>query len=336
MKPWNFVFTGDIHLSSPRSYRYRPHGNENWDTACGQMIKLNPDLLLNCGDLGFEGWIHSDELVRVKANLDALPFPCHVVAGNICVGNKTARYNSDDAAENKNIDDIGHNVSSRLLAQFESNFGPYNWSFVHKDVRFTGFCEMLVGSQLPEEEQLWKWLEDLKKEPPARFHVCVMHYPLFNETLDEPTYDNRKVENDAGDGWYDVEYQRWYDNIDNPGRQRIFEALKELNVNIVFSGHVHHNRVRYADGIRFETCTGTAFKKGCPPDCNSEYGFVNCVVTESGIETTFIPLEKESNAESRGPGGHEPPRDYTLAEKPSYGDEFPELWTLHPGNRESK
>jgi Calcineurin-like phosphoesterase len=320
MKSWNFVFTGDIHLCSPRSYRYWASCNENWETACGQILNLKPDLMLNSGDLGFDGWLHPDELVRVKANLDALPFPCHAVAGNICVGNKTAKYNG---ATSEGEHDVRHNVSSKLLARFKSVFGPYSWSFVHKDVRFTGFCEMLVGSGLPEEDQLWEWLETLKKQPQTRFHVCVMHYSLFTESLVEPTYDNRI----AG------QYELWYDNIDNPGRQRIFDTFKELNVGLVLCGHVHHNRIRHADGIRFETCTGTALKKGCPPDCNSDFGFINCTVTESGIETTFVPLEKESTAERRGPGGHEPLRDYTLAEKPSYGNDFPELWNLNPENR---
>ena len=170
IKPWIFVHTGDIHFASPRSYRYWPHVNENWKTACGQIISIGPDLLLNCGDLGFEGWIHPDELKRLKANLNGLPFPCHAVAGNMDVGNKTAKYNGGTA---EGWNDIEHSVSSRLLARFESTFGPCNWSFVHT----------------------------------------------------------------------------------------------------VFCGHVHHNRVRHAEGIRFETCTGTAFKKGHPPDCNNDLGF---------------------------------------------------------------
>ena len=322
MKPWDFVFTGDIHFGSPRSYRFRPDSAENWEVACGQIVKLKPDLMLNCGDLGHESWIHPDELRRIKANLGELPFPSHATAGNMDVGNKTAKYNGG-TSEGRN--DIGHNIRSDLVRQFESNFGPYNWSFVHKEVRFTGFCEILVGSQLPEEKQLWEWLEELKKESRPRYHVCVTHYPLFVKTLDEPTFDNRQ----------DDQYRNWYDNVDKPGRLRVFEALKELDVDMVFSGHVHHNRVRYADGIRFQACTGTAFKKSnFLPDCNNEFGFVHCKVTENGIEPDFVPLEKVSTAEGYGPGGHEPPRDYSLAwEMPSYGDECPELWTL---NREKR
>ena len=307
MKPWCFVHVTDIHYGSPRSFRYRPSHIENWETACGQIIGLKPDLLLATGDLAHDGWIHPHELERIRANLGDLPFPCHGIAGNMDVGNKVAHSAGLD-------DDMAHNIRSDLLKTFASTFGPYNWSFVHKNVRFTGFCDMLVGSGLPEEQQLWHWLESLKRQPRSRFHVCLMHYPLFVDALEEPTFDNcdRK------------QYLNWYDGLDKAERLRIFDMLKALDVSLVFSGHVHHNRTRYADGIRFETCTGTAFKKetNLRPDSNTEFGFICCKVSEGGLEPTFVPLERISTAEGYGPRGHLPERDYSLAwEQPSYGSE---------------
>ena len=138
-----------------------------------------------------------------------------------------------------------------------------------------------------------------------------MHYPLFVDSLDEPTFDN----------CHEKQYLNWYDGLDRPERLRIFRVLKALNVDMVFSGHVHHNRTRYAEGIRFETCTGTAFRKerNLRPDCSAELGFVNCRVTESSLEPTFVPLRNISTAVGYGPSGHEPERDYSLAwEQPSY------------------
>lgn len=305
MKQWQFVFAGDIHYGSPRSFRFWPRINENWETAVGQIKQLNPDLLLSCGDLAQDGWRHPDELVRIRKALDALPFPCHSVAGNMDVGNKRA-YHKGATGE----DDISHNIRSDLLELFADSFGPYNWSFVHRDVRFTGICEMLAGSGLPEEQELWDFLASLKNEPKTHFHVCVMHYPLFIDTITEPTFDNRQPD----------QYRQWYDNIDKPERLRIFEALKELDVCLVLCGHVHHNRTRHADGIRFIACTGTAFKKDPPEDDTNDLGFVCCKVTPDGIAAEFVALEKESSAQGYGPGGHDPVRDYSLAwEKPPYG-----------------
>ena len=305
MTPWCFVHTGDIHYGSPRSFRFEPSAIENWETAVAQIRRLSPDLLLSCGDVAHDGWRHPDELVRVRKALDKLPFPCHSVAGNMDVGNKRAHHNGVTGE-----DDISHNIRSDLLEKFATCFGPYNWSFVHRDVRFTGICEMVAGSGLPEEQGLWDFLASLGKEPKTRFHVCVMHYPLFVDAIDEPTFDNRQP----------GQYRKWYDNIDRVERLRIFEMLKELDVSVVFCGHVHHNRTRQADGIRFIACTGTAFKKPPPEDDTNDLGFVCCKVTPDGIAAEFVALEKESNARGYGPRGHDPVRDYSLAwEKPPYG-----------------
>lgn len=305
MTPWHFIQAGDIHYGSPRSYRFEPSGIENWETATEQMKRISPELLVCCGDLGHDGWRHPDELVRVRKALDTLPFPCHSVAGNMDVGNKRADHNGIFGE-----DDVGHNIRSDLLHAFQDHFGPYLWSFVHRDVRFTGFCEMLAGSGLPEEQALWDFLASLRHEPKARFHVCFMHYPPFNDAIDEPTFDNRLSAED---------YRQWYDNLDRPERLRLFARLKEMDVCIVFCGHVHHNRTRDAAGIRFITCTGTAFRKAPPADGNNQLGFVCCQVTPTGIDTEFIALETESSTRGYGPFGHDPVRDYSLAwEQPPY------------------
>ena len=46
MQSWRFVHATDIHVGSPRSFRYQPAWNENWQTARQQIIELEPDLLL--------------------------------------------------------------------------------------------------------------------------------------------------------------------------------------------------------------------------------------------------------------------------------------------------
>ena len=83
MQPWTFVHATDIHVGSPRSYRYAPAWNENWLTAREQIIQIDPDLLLIGGDLTRDGRIHLYEFEALKADLDQLPFPCHVIPGAV-------------------------------------------------------------------------------------------------------------------------------------------------------------------------------------------------------------------------------------------------------------
>ena len=43
------------------------------------------------------------------------------------------------------------NVTAEQLDRFSSYFGEFPWSFVHKNVRFSGFYAAVAGSGLPHE-----------------------------------------------------------------------------------------------------------------------------------------------------------------------------------------
>ena len=85
MKPWTFVHVCDIQVGSPRSFRFKPAWNENWQTARKQIVAIKPEVLLVGGDLTRDGSVHDYELANIKADLHSLPFPCYAVPGNIFV-----------------------------------------------------------------------------------------------------------------------------------------------------------------------------------------------------------------------------------------------------------
>ncbi len=305
MQPWTFVHVTDIHVGSPRSFRFEPAWNGNWQTARRQTIEIRPDLLLLGGDLTRDGNLHKYELEAIKADLDNLPFPYYVVPGNMDTGNK----HTDIQGARRDRDDVSLNLRSEHLDQFVSVFGPTQWSFVHKNARFSGFCDMLAGSGLMEEEEFWKWMESQKKQPRAKYHVWIMHYALFIDDLHEPNFDIRDPDH----------YHDWYFGIDEPYRSRIMETFKATGTDIVISGHVHCRKTYFAEGIRFDIGPSTV----CPqwgdrwPDGDPRLGFLKYDVTEQGITCTFVPLRRLSTAKGYGPGGHPPPekRDYSLAWK---------------------
>lgn len=293
----------DIHVGSPRSFRFAPAWNENWQTARAQIVACEPDLLLAGGDLTRDGSIHLFELEAIKKDLDALPFPCHVTPGNMDTGNK----HTDKQGRRKNRDDLALNMTSAQLTQSESVFGPHCWSFDHKNVRFSSFCDMVAGSGLPEEAPFWKWLEAQAERPPAEHHVWMMHSALFTERLDEPNYDITDPD----------EYLNWYFGIDEPHRSRIMDVLKATNAELLLSGHVHCRKRHEAEGVRFHINPSTAFRQWGNhwPDGDDSLGFIEYTVTADGIEERFEPLAKLSNAKGYGPGGHPKPeeRDYSIA-----------------------
>ena len=303
MTAWSFVQVTDIHVGSPRSFRFEPAWVENWHTARKQILEINPDFLLVGGDVTRDGTLHRYELEAVKADFDELPFPVHVVAGNMDTGNK----HTDVPSGRGNRDDMALNLTSEHLSRFASVFGPPWWSFVHKEVRFSGFCDMVVGSGLPEERRLWEWMENLKALPRSRHHVWMMHSALFIDDLREANFDIADPER----------YLDWYFGIDEPGRARIVDVFGATGADIVISGHVHCRKTHCAKGIRFDIGPSTAFSQWADrwEDGDPTLGFLKYDVTDNGIESVFVSLSKISTKKGYGPGGHPLPeqRDYSLA-----------------------
>lgn len=314
---WTFLHVNDSHMGTPRSYRFRPAVNQRWAAIKRQMAGIDADLLLHGGDLTRDGDTHEFEYLQAREDLETLPFPTFVIPGNMDVGNKcAARNGAKPKWAERGLDwrDPDLNMTGRRLDLFSSYFGPIHWTFLHRDVRFTGFYAAVAGSGLPHEERLWRMLERLPKLPPARHHVAVMHYWPFMERPDEPAWDLTDPD----------QYDNWYFSIDRPHRQRLWDLLQAARVDILFCGHVHTGRpVQLVDGIRLYR-TQPAGNSGQLaerwPDADTRFGFHRCDVSDAGIEVTFIPGDDQCEEFGNyGPWGHPAveERDYSIAtEKP--------------------
>lgn len=292
---WSFAHAADLHLGSSRSYRFDPSRNENWAVARRQMADFRPDLLLVGGDVTRDGDTHEWEYQMVKDDFASLPFPAFVIPGNQDVGNKHTSVRGTLFDER---DDLKLNVSSARLALFASYFGPINWTFVHRGVRFTGFYDAVIGSGLPEEARLWDMLEKLGDLPLAKHHVVVMHYALFIDALYEPPFDITNPD----------EYLPWYFSVDHRHRRRLVDLLQRAGVGLVFSGHIHRRRpVQLVEGMRYfqgAAVGGRAQWNEKWADGDPTIGFYRCDVTAEHIEVTFVPVDPVSIRDGYGPMGH--------------------------------
>jgi hypothetical protein len=301
----------DLHLADPRSYRYDPSRNHNWAVIRRQMAAMKPDFLLNGGDMTRDGDTHESEYQACKEDLETLPFPTFTIPGNMDVGNKHAKKEFTRNKPHRRTD-RELNMTSERLALFCSTFGPPCWTFVHKEVRFSGFFAALAGSGLPQEERLWRFLERLPTLPAARHHVVMTHYTLFVDDMHEPTWDPANPD----------QYAAWYFNIDRPHRLRIFELMTAAHVHIALSGHIHCRRpVQVVDGVRFyKTPAGGGHAQFTDrwDDGDGTVGFHRFDVSDDGIDGVFVPCEDfkgPGDADGYGPGGHPTlsTRDYSLA-----------------------
>ena len=228
------------------------------------------------------------------------------------VGNKHAHANRDKSAVGGASDwnDQDLNMTGQRLDLFSSYFGPIQWSFIHRNVRFTGFYAAVAGSGLPHEQRLWRMLERLPQLPRTRHHIAVMHYWPFMERLDEPAWDLTNP----------TQYYDWYFSIAPPHRQRLWQLLKAAGVDILFSGHVHTGLLmQVVEGIRLYRTQGagnTAQLADRWPDADTRFGFHRCDVTEDAVEVHFVPGSDQCDEfDTYGPLGHPTvdQRDYSVA-----------------------
>mgnify|MGYP001122149225 FL=1 len=305
MDTWKFIHVCDTQPGSPRSFRYHPAWIENQQTAYAQIKRLQPELILHGGDLTRDGSLHDFELEEAKENLDALQIPYHAIPGNMDIGNKF----TDVQSGQPNRDDIAANATSENIQRYQKYFGKFPWTFVHRNVRFTGVYAALAGSGLPEEKYFWEFMESLPQQDATQYHVFMMHYALF---INSPDEDSPKITDPE-------RMHDWYFAISDPHRSRIFNLLKNAKVDIVLSGHIHCRRpVQEFDGIRFYKAAATGFGQWADKwsDGDTTLGFYEFTVSDQGLEERFVPLEKVSTrTDGYGLGGHPRPdqRDYSLA-----------------------
>jgi predicted MPP superfamily phosphohydrolase len=314
---WTFLHVNDSHMGTPRSYRFRPAINQRWAAIKKQIAATDADFLLHGGDLTRDGDTHEFELRQAREDLQTLPFPSFIIPGNMDVGNKHATQNGAKPAwEAKGWawNDLDWNMTARRLDLFSSYFGSPQWTFLHRNVRFTGFFAAFAGTGLPHEERFWRMLERLPELPRGRHHVAMMHYWPFMEQPDEPAWDLTDAD----------QYDNWYFSIDPPHRGRLWDLLQAAHVDILFCGHVHTGRpVQTVDGIRLYRTSPAGNTPQLADrwvDADTRFGFQRCEVSESGIEVTFVPGDDQSEEfDSFGPWGHPTiaERDYSVArEKP--------------------
>ena len=281
-----------MHIGTPRSYRYQPAWNENWKTARRQIIQRKPELLLVGGDMTRDGTTHTFELEQARSEFQTLPFPSFIIPGNHEVGNKFLPGNPVS-------------IQSAYLERYRSVFGASQGSQRFKNVRFSAFDAFLPGSGLPEESELWAWMDSLQPDPEAKFHVWMIHPALF---IDHPSEPNWNPEQDR---------TAWYFGIDEPFRSRILDTMKRTHADIVISGHIHCRRLVEHEGIRFQYAPSTAFPQWGDrwPDGDDRLGFLEFQVEPESIQIKFIELDKTSDQPGYGSGGNPPMqgRDYSKA-----------------------
>ena len=219
-----------------------------YEAAVNKINKLNPDFVVITGDFVHES--NSDSQINEFKRITAkinTKIPVYFTPGN---------------------HDLGQTPDKNSLKKYKKNYGEDKFSFEHKGSSIIGFNTSLIKAKLdkPEQKQ-FQWLtKKLKESKDANHIILFCHYPFFNKTVDEPT---------------------GYSNIDQDYREKYLTLFKETKVNILFSGHLHNNKLLRDGQMQYITTSAVGKPLGLPPS-----GMRIVKIYRDKIEHAFFGLEE--------------------------------------------
>ena len=196
---------------------------DNFHRLSEYIDASRPDLVINSGDVAFDGPASPKDLDFARSLHDALPVACRYLPGNHDIGD--------------NPTEIGPTPSQRVSVKdrqaFISVFGDDRWRFEAAGWCFIGLNSLVMNSGLGSEAEQFDWLAaelaGAKGKPVALF----LHKPLYLNAPDDPELEATS-----------------FRYVPQPARARLIEMLRSADLRLVASGHVHQRRDFTFAGIR--------------------------------------------------------------------------------------
>ncbi|MBR0696123.1 metallophosphoesterase [Bradyrhizobium lablabi] len=200
----------DTHLAR----RYQPL-IDNFHRVSEHIDATRPDLVLNSGDVSFDGPTSRDDLVFAKELHNALPVDCVYLPGNHDIGDNPTAVGPEPTQL----------PTEQSCEAFTTVLGEDRWRFEAAGWCFIGLNSLIMNTGLHGEAEQFDWLaaqlDTVLGKPVALF----LHKPLY---LDAP---------------YDPEREATAIRfVPQPARRRVIEMFGKVDLRLVGSGHVHQRR----------------------------------------------------------------------------------------------
>jgi predicted phosphodiesterase len=229
----------DTHFRPPtvdaqRAYPSDAIHNERSARAVAAARALQPDAIVHLGDvvhpLPVNDAEHAAALAVARATTDGVDVPLIVVPGNHDVGDKPRAW------------EIAPTTSAGMHRAFRDTWGAPWRAVTVRGVRMISLDTPIFGTDSPMEHEQWAWFQrELADGRAAGLRLVVLlHYPPYVAEPTEPEH---------------------YDNLGQPGRARLLEALVAHGVEVVLCGHVHHPFFDVHHGVAIYILPSTAFTR---------------------------------------------------------------------------
>jgi 3',5'-cyclic AMP phosphodiesterase CpdA len=210
MPDFRLTQISDCHLA-----RRLPKLTENFHRVSEHIDTTRPDLVINSGDLAFDGPDHRDDLEFAKTLHDALPVECRHLPGNHDIGDNPTKVGPLPSQP----------VTEATQQTFLSIFGEDRWRFEAAGWCFIGLNSQVMNTGFAYESEQFDWLASQLSAVGGKPLVLFLHKPLYLNAPDDPELAATAIR-----------------YIPRPARGRLLEMFTAVDLRLVASGHLHQRR----------------------------------------------------------------------------------------------
>ena len=142
---------------------------ENFHRVCEHIDADRPDLVINTGDVSFDGPTSSDDVAFAKSLHDVLPVGWRYLPGNHDIGDNPTAIGPAPKPP----------VSEAHRRQFCEIIGEDHWSFEAAGWRFIGLNSLIMNTGILNEDEQEEWFQSQLSGANGKPIVLFLHKPLF-------------------------------------------------------------------------------------------------------------------------------------------------------------
>jgi 3',5'-cyclic AMP phosphodiesterase CpdA len=188
---------------------------DNFHRVSEHIDASRPDLVINSGDVSWDGPTSRADLEFARQHHAALPVDCRYLPGNHDIGDNPTAVGAAPSCP----------TTEERRAAFVSIFGEDRWQFEAADWRFIGLNSLIMNTGIPGEFEQEEWLESQLSGANGKPIAVFLHKPLFLNAPGDPEEAATSIR-----------------FVPQPVRARLVALLGAYDVRLVASGHVHQRR----------------------------------------------------------------------------------------------
>jgi 3',5'-cyclic AMP phosphodiesterase CpdA len=188
---------------------------DNFHRVSEHIDATRPDLVVNSGDLAFDGPTHRDDLEFARTLHDALPAPCRYLPGNHDIGDNPTQVGPPPSQP----------VTEQNQQAYLAIFGEDRWRFDAAGWCFIGLNSLVMNTGLAREAEQVDWLASQLASTAGKPVALFLHKPLYLNSPDNPELAATSIR-----------------YVPMPARSRLVEMFRTVDLRLVASGHVHQRR----------------------------------------------------------------------------------------------